>query len=249
MRSEPARGGTLRAFAILVLIAGGLALDQAAGWGQTMTSAATWALFLYWLRSAPPPDRLMLTACLVYATLGEVFLSLVWGLYEYRLANLPLFVPPGHVLLFMLGRSLAVRAPRWIVWFVPLAFAPAMLALAATGLGTLDAALFALFLLCLISGRAGRLYAVMFVLALAMEVYGTWIGNWTWAPVSPYLGLTTLNPPFAAGAFYCLLDLLVVATVAARDARTMRRGAAFAGPAAASPDSRSRATRGSAAAA
>jgi hypothetical protein len=26
----------------------------------------------------------------------------------------------------------------------------------------------------------------------------------------PWLGLNTINPPIAAGAFYCVLDLLVV---------------------------------------
>jgi hypothetical protein len=54
----------------------------------------------------------------------------------------------------------------------------------------------------------------MFVLALAMEIYGTLLGNWTWSADVPWLGLTALNPPLAAGAFYCVLDLLIVATVA-----------------------------------
>src|SRR5262249_10964462 len=85
-----------------------------------------------------------------------------------------------------------------------------------TGLGTLDALLFSLFLLCILSGRASKLYAVMFVLSLAMEIYGTWLGNWTWAAEAPWLGFTTINPPLAAGAFYCMLDMLVVATVASR---------------------------------
>jgi hypothetical protein len=55
---------------------------------------------------------------------------------------------------------------------------------------------------------------VMFVLSLAMEIYGVWLGNWTWAPEAPWLGFTTINPPLAAGAFYCMLDMLVVATLA-----------------------------------
>ena len=33
------------------------------------------------------------------------------GLYSYREAGLPLFVPPGHVLLYMLGLALAERMP------------------------------------------------------------------------------------------------------------------------------------------
>lgn len=207
---------SLKALAITGVIAGGLLFDQTVEyWGQTLTNIALWALLLHWLRSALPEERLSLSVCVLYATLGEIFLSLVWGLYEYRLANIPLFVPPGHALLFMLGGILARYVRDWIVWFVPLAATPFVFLLAVTGLGTLDALLFALFLLCLLSGRASKLYSVMFVLSLAMEIYGTWLGNWTWAEEAPWLGFTTVNPPLAAGAFYCMLDMLVVATVAA----------------------------------
>lgn len=221
MRTELLEQRDLRRVLIITgIIAGGLAFDQHVDfWGQTLTNAGIWAAFLYWLRGARREDQLALAVCVLYATLGEIFLSLVWGLYEYRLANVPLFVPPGHALLFLLGRILAERSSQWIEWFVPLAAAPFVFLLAMTGLGTLDALLFALFLLCLLSGRASRLYAVMFVLSLAMEVYGTWLGNWTWAAEAPWLGFTTTNPPLAAGAFYCMLDMLVVATVAGRPQR------------------------------
>ena len=218
-----------RALLITGIIAGGLTFDQFVEfWGQTLTNVGIWTAFLYWLRGARPEDQLALATCVLYATLGEIFLSLVWGLYEYRLANVPLFVPPGHALLFMLGRILAEKARDWIAWFVPLASAPFVILLAVTGLGTLDALLFALFLLCLLSGRANRLYSVMFVLSLAMEVYGTWLGNWTWAGEAPWLGFTTINPPLAAGAFYCMLDMLVVATVAGRQPVPVPAGASFA---------------------
>ena len=214
------RRDATRAIAITAIIGGGLALDQLVDfWGQTLTNVGIWAALLYWLRSAAPHDQRALAICVLYATAGEIFLSLVWGLYEYRLSNVPLFVPPGHALLFMLGRILAERARDWIVWFVPLAAAPFVFPLAWTGLGTLDALLFALFLLCLLSGRASKLYSVMFVLSLAMEVYGTRLGNWTWAPEAPWLGFTTINPPLAAGAFYCMLDMLVVATLAGKRGR------------------------------
>lgn len=213
--SRVRHGDTARALAITAVIAGGLAFDQGVEfWGQTLTNVGIWAAFLYWLRQVPPHEQQALAICVFYATLGEIFLSLVWGLYEYRLANVPLFVPPGHALLFMLGRILAARAPGWIEWYVPAAAAPFVFALAWSGIGTLDGLLFALFLLCMLSGRAGPLYAAMFMLSLAMEVYGTRLGNWTWAAEAPWLGFTTINPPLAAGAFYCMLDMLVVATIA-----------------------------------
>lgn len=197
------------------VIACGLLADQRIEfWGPTLTGLAVWALFLYWLRCADPVTRLALAACVIYATIGEIFLSLVWGLYEYRSGGIPLFVPPGHALLFMLGGAIAVRAPSWIVWFTALGAAPFVVFLVVSGSSTLDALLFALFVLCIVFGRAKKLYAVMFVLALAMEIYGTLLGNWRWSAEVAWTGLTALNPPLAAGAFYCVLDLLVVSTVA-----------------------------------
>jgi len=217
--------GAQRAFLIVAIITGGLALDQLwPFWGQTLTNAGVWGLFLWWLRAADAREKICLTTCVVYATIGEIFLSLVWGLYDYRLANIPLFVPPGHALLFTLGFLLAARVKDRIVWAVPLVALPFVLLLLATGTGTLDALLFALFLVCILFGSARRLYAVMFVLALAMEIYGTWLGNWTWTADVPWLGLTSINPPLAAGAFYCVLDMLVVTTVSRLGMR--RAGAA-----------------------
>ncbi len=215
INGEAARTGWARPCIIAAVITAGLAIDQGLDfWGQALTSATVWLLFLHWLRRAPATTRIALIACVMYATAGEIFLSLVWGLYDYRLANIPWFVPPGHALLFMLGGLLAARTGTWIVWAVPIATAPFVLLLAITGADTLGPALFALFLACVVLGRARKLYAVMFVVSLAMEVYGTWLGNWTWRSDVPWLGLTTINPPLAAGTFYCILDLLVVRTVA-----------------------------------
>ena len=119
------KGDLRRALAIAGIIAGGLAFDQLVDfWGQTLTNVGIWAALLYWMRGARADDQLALAVCVMYATLGEIFLSLVWGLYEYRLANVPLFVPPGHALLFMLGRLIAQHIDGWIEWVVPFAAAP-----------------------------------------------------------------------------------------------------------------------------
>ena len=196
---------------IIATIAGGLLLDQHwARYGQVVVSAATWLVFAaLWLRCSGS-QRPALLACLLFATGGEVFLSLVWGLYEYRLGNIPLFVPPGHVLLFFLGTQIAARIPERGEWWVAALAAPVVVLFAWSGRDTLGPLLYALFLTCLWLSSSRRLYAVMFVLSLAMELYGTWIGNWTWAARVPWLELTADNPPLAAGAFYCVLDLLVV---------------------------------------
>jgi hypothetical protein len=202
-------------WAIVATITIGLIADQKAGpYGQLCVSVAAWLLFgALWLRSSRE-QRAGLVACLVYATAGEMFLSLACGLYEYRLHNIPFFVPPGHVLLFALGASVASRLPDSAVWIVVAWAVPAIAYLAFTGTDTLGPFLLGLLLVCLIFGPSKKLYATMFVLALLMELYGTWLGNWEWSNELAWLRLRTANPPVAAGAFYCVLDLLVLATVA-----------------------------------
>jgi hypothetical protein len=188
----------------------GLPVDQYGGLaGQLAVSVWTWAVFFHVVRASPATWRLPFYACLAWATAGEVFLSLVWGLYTYRLENIPLFIPPGHVLLFYLGLVLAPRVPRAFVALVP-ALAAAYAAFAwLNGFDTISVLLAALFVVCMLQAQGRRLYAVMFVAALAVELYGTWLGNWAWRADVPYLGLSSANPPLAAGALYCALDVLV----------------------------------------
>jgi hypothetical protein len=206
----------IRVAGIIFIIAAGLLLDQKLPFrGQIFTNIAVWLSFVAILLRASRLQQISLVACVLYATIGEIFLSLAWGLYAYRLGNIPLFVPPGHALLFMLGSALAPSLSDRLTWSVPLLAAPFVILLSVTGIDTFGAPLFALLLVCMVFGPAKKLYATMFLLSLAMELYGTWLGNWTWSPRVPWLGLTTLNPPLAAGAFYCVLDLLVTASNAA----------------------------------
>ena len=206
------RAAVNRTFAgcIAVTIVCGLALDSVgARWSQTAVDLAAWSLFGALLWRSAPPERIALAACLLFATAGEIFLALVWRVYDYRLGNLPLFVPPGHVLLYALGWWLCQRVPLRAMSAASALIALAAILLAFAGRDQLSLALTVLFVLCMRYGPAPRLYATMFVLALVMELWGTWLGNWTWRSQAPWLGWHTLNPPFAAGAFYCVLDWLV----------------------------------------
>ncbi|MBI4755953.1 MAG: hypothetical protein HY778_11205 [Betaproteobacteria bacterium] len=198
------------ALLVVLTIVAGLALDARGGVrAQAVVDGWAWAVFAVLLIRGPATQRPALLACLAIATAGEVLLSLIWGLYDYRLGNIPLFVPPGHVLLYALGLWLAPRLPQWTPAATAALAGVVAVALAAAGVDGLSLPLTALFVLCVRYGPAPRLYAVMFLLALAMELWGTWLGNWAWRPVTPWSGWATLNPPFAAGAFYCVLDWLV----------------------------------------
>ena len=213
-----------RAIIVTAFLVSGLAIDQYVPfWGQLLVSIAAWTLLLYWISVAPREQQVMLYTCVAYATLGECFLSLVWGLYDYRLGNIPAFVPPGYALLLVLGLIITARTPDWVTWIVPGVALPCVALLAWIGVDTFGVLLFSLIALCMVFNRSRKLYAVMFVLSLTMEIYGTWIGNWAWRVDVPWIGLTTTNPPFAAGAFYCMLDWLVMTTL--RTWRSRQRGA------------------------
>jgi hypothetical protein len=209
---------------IPVMIAGGALVDQfCTPWGQPVVSCVIWLAYLCLLSLETPEHRVALVACLIIASLGEVVLSLVWGLYDYRLHNIPLFVPPGHVLLFWFGLQTVRHVPaRMLDSILPVSGVVSMV-LAVAQLDGLSIVLWAMFLACWKWGSARSFYAWMFFIALVMEVLATRIGNWRWQEVVPLLGLPTLNPPLAAGAFYCVLDVLVLTVSASVPARRFAR--------------------------
>lgn len=192
--------------------------------GQLAIGAAVWSLFLFLIARLPAPERHRYLACVAIATAGELFLSLVWGLYTYRLGNVPMFVPPGHALMLMLGLSLARRMPEMAARAIFGGAGVYTVLAAFTGLDTLAVPLYLMLAVSVLSLPAhARLFASSFVLTLTLELYGTTLGNWTWGREVPWVGLVTTNPPAIAGAFYCTLHALVIAASAALAAPRRRR--------------------------
>ncbi|HSW95007.1 MAG TPA: hypothetical protein VLI88_02485, partial [Patescibacteria group bacterium] len=147
------------------------------------------------------------------ATALEIIGSIVWGAYRYRLGNLPLFVPAGHGLFYLAAlrtASLPVlqRNARPIV----IAVAAASTLYMVWGLirrplpDLLGFVTWAIFIRFVARGRFPLLYAVSFVLTLALELYGTGWGVWRWSPVLPGLLLPAGNPPTGIGAAYAAMD-------------------------------------------
>ena len=195
---------------IVATIGTGLWVDRAWGVpGQIAVSLFVWGVLTLLCLRLPRAISQRLVACVWISGIGELIASLAWGLYDYQFGNVPPFVPPGHALLYLLGLIIAERVPDRVALLVPLVAAPAVAFLALTGQDMLSLPLFGLFVLFMAIGTQRRLYATMFVIALAMEIYGTALGNWAWRAVAPGTGLSTLNPPLAAGVFYCALDWLV----------------------------------------
>jgi len=215
---------------VIATFAIGLIVDQHGGLaGQLAVSIWSWGLMIRLVTTSPPQWKMSLYACLIWATAGEIFLSLVWGLYTYRLENIPFFIPPGHVFLFWLGIRFAPGLSRLFVYAVPVAAIGYAAYALHSGFDTVSIPLVGLFVMCWLQPEGRRLYSLMLVMSLAVELYGTWIGNWVWHADVPYFTLTSNNPPIVSGSFYCMLDVLVGLT--ARSFFGARAGASGKAPA------------------
>jgi len=194
--------------------------------GQLLLGLLTAAVLAALLALHSRAVRLQTLAVVGIATLGEVVGSLIWGLYSYRLDNLPAFVPPGHGLVFLCGVSLAMLfaqrpAPLLGVgiagagaWGVAgIALLPALDVAGAIGCALLVAVLL----------RTRRpIYAGVFLAVAALELYGTAVGTWTWQGVVPGLGLAQGNPPSGAASGYVVFDVLALWLIARVSRSTVR---------------------------
>ena len=205
-----------RVAAIAAYLAALLAVDtQVDVHGQLALGALTWIALFAAARPLPPGRRAQVAVVICAATLAEVTGSIIWGVYTYRLHNLPTFVPPAHGLVFIAGLSLSQALPR---------HARALVAAAAVGAATwgvigltvlprTDAAGalgVPLLLAFLWRSRARAAYAGVFLVVAALELYGTAIGTWRWAAALPGLGIPDGNPPSGVASGYVWFDVMAL---------------------------------------
>jgi hypothetical protein len=209
--------GGARVGAIIAFLAVLLAVDtQVALPGQLVLGGLTWIALALALAAVSPLVRVQTLVVVAVATCGEIMGSIVWGVYTYRLENLPSFVPPAHGLVYLAGAALAGWAAGRQRLLVGAALV-AVLAWAAAGVtvlpradvgGALGASLLAVYLL---RGRAPATYAGVFFVVAWLELYGTALGTWTWAVEIPGTSVPNGNPPSGVAAGYVWFDIVALA--------------------------------------
>ena len=213
MTSSPLfRSGALICF-LGVLLAFDTQVDARA---QLLLGLAAWIALLLALRGVQPLLRAQALVVVVVATCAEVVGSLIWGVYTYRLENLPSFVPPCHGLVYLAGASFAVWAAPRRDLFVRFALV-AVLVWGVAGVtvlprtdvgGAIGAVILAIYLL---RGRAPEVYAGVFLVVAWLELYGTAIGTWEWKAVIPGTGVPQGNPPSGVASGYVWFDIVALA--------------------------------------
>jgi hypothetical protein len=189
--------------------------------GQLALGAATWLVFLAALVPLTAEGRTRALLVVAAATCMEVVGSIIWGVYSYRLGNLPLFVPPGHGLVYLTGlrliqtRLISRHEPAFLGIVGALALAWAVAGLTVLPRTDASGALgMSVFLAFLVLGRARTLYAGVFLVVAVLELSGTAIGVWAWKEVVPGLQLPSGNPPSGAASGYVLFDIVAIALTA-----------------------------------
>jgi len=193
-----------------------LAVDRhASAAGQWALGALTAAVLLAAMWLFPAERRAQALGVVVFATIGEVTGSIIWGVYTYRLHNLPPFVPPAHGIVYLTGLSFATAFRRHARAVAVVAAAAAaswgLLGLAVLPRRDVAGAVgVPLLLLFLWRSRNRALYASVFLVVAALEFYGTAIGTWHWSRTLPGLGIPDGNPPSGVASGYVWFDVMAL---------------------------------------
>ena len=196
-----------------------LLLDRPGLPTQLALGAAT-AMFLVLLARNADVDSRQIIAAIIIATTGEVILSLGWGLYTYRNALIPLYVPFGHGVFYAIAAASAqqplLQRHAKTMTRIVLVSGTAVAMTSVLALHDQWGMLWWIAAATLLTrSRNQLLLSACFVYTIALEWVGTAIGNWQWAAVVPGVGLRSANPPSGVGILYILLDLITVAVCAA----------------------------------
>src|SRR3954463_10174264 len=98
-----------------------LLLDRGASLSQQrLLGVGTWLLLIALLARESSRTRAQVAVVVVFATAVEYCFAGWLGVYVYRLPGVPLFVPPGHGLVYLgalaIGRSsYVVQRGRWLI--------------------------------------------------------------------------------------------------------------------------------------
>jgi hypothetical protein len=185
---------------------------------QLVLGIATWAVLAVALRRETALVRTQTLLVVVMATLVEYTFSPLLQAYTYRIGTVPIFVPPGHGLVYLaallLGRSALLRAHARL-WAAATVLCGGAWALAGV-LGLLGGGrhdVLGLFWFgCLLAflrwGPNRMLYVGAFAVVSYLEIAGTVLGTWAWASSDPVLHtIGQGNPPSGSPGGYGWFDL------------------------------------------
>jgi hypothetical protein len=183
---------------------------------QAVLSIIVWWMLIGALSARSQYDRLLLSVLVVVATLCEMGASLTFHWYQYRLHNIPAWVPPGHGIVFLtvlltIEQDWAKRHARLLQVFITICCVSYGLVGLFDGRHDVVGALYGLmFLLWLwfTGPEKARFYSMLWVGVCYLEVCGVLLGAWHWSKTMPVSGLSENSPPSGIVGAYGIFDLM-----------------------------------------
>lgn len=183
---------------------------------QNILGACAWLLLIASMRFSAPVERRQVWIMVLVASAVEVWSSIVWGIYRYRFGNVPMFVPPGHGLVYLWAlrtarTPLLLKYPRQAKWFGLIGattWAVYGLTIEPWVFGRLDltGAMFWPLFVWFMRKPSAPVYASAFFVTSVLELVGTSFGTWRWQVFAPVSHIPTGNPPSVISAGYCVMD-------------------------------------------
>jgi hypothetical protein len=183
--------------------------------GQIYANTAMLIVYFLLLFKATKRSRELMIYATLIGVAGEYLFSLGFEMYTYRLGNVPLYVPPGHAIIYIVTfyfcRKAAVKYFKkqieiGLVAFM-LVYASVFLIFAQDVFG------FCLTLLILYilrnKPREKLFYCSMYLVVAVLEIIGTRYQCWFWPDTAFGIisFLKSANPPSGISFFYFGLDL------------------------------------------
>jgi len=191
--------------------------DHLFGYGQNIATVLVFIAFMKAYQSSPQRVKEVMLLGMFVGMGGEMFFSLLLGMYHYRLGNVPIWVIFAHGLIFALVYRLAHK--KWIkkrqeaiqnlLLFLAISYSVFWLIWANDWYGFLTTVA---FMLILFTAKKSRLFfLIMFAVVCYIEQVGTATGCWYWPETVLNVDswLPSGNPPSGIAVFYFLFDAIV----------------------------------------
>ncbi len=207
-------------FSLFLFILGGLFFDSYTfiknhSNGQTYANIAMVIVFVYLFVKATNRSRELMIYALLIGIAGEYLFSLGFEMYAYRLGNVPLYVPPGHAIIYISAvyfcRESVVKFHRKKLEFLLLLLISAYSLFFLIFLDDIFGFLLTLLIVYLLrhKPRERLFFYVMYLVVVVLELIGTTYKCWVWPNTAfgiiPFL--KSANPPSGISFFYFGLDL------------------------------------------
>jgi hypothetical protein len=208
-----------------------LLLDARTGiGGERGLGLVTWLLLCALLRRETVRVRAQVAVVVGFASAIEYTFSGMLHVYVYRHGNVPLFVPPGHGLVYLgaltFGRSAWARARARALIGATLVVGGAYALWGVTLAPRLDALgvfWFAWLAVFCLRGRVPTVFVGAFLVVTYLELLGTSTGAWAWQP-HDFTGIVPIgNPPSGAAGGYGFFDAAALAAAPRIEAWLSRR--------------------------